>query len=334
MSLLELVDLSVHYPLAGGGSVKAVEGVSLELRAGETLGIVGESGCGKSSLGRAVVGLVPRVQGRILWRGRDVAGFDRAAARDLRRRIQIIFQDPLASLDPRLTAGAAIAEPLAVFAPEMSRRERAAAVARLLDQVELPQATAARYPHELSGGQCQRVAIARAMILGPELLVCDEAVSALDVSVQAQIVNLLRGLQRETGLALLFISHNLAVVRRLSHRIAVLYLGRIVESGAADAVFGAPSHPYTRALLSAVPVADPAVERARVRQLLDGELPSPANPPSGCVFRTRCPEAIAQCAVTVPTPVLIGPGHAAACLRRRAGDDYSGPLAFAAGHPI
>ena len=315
MSLLALHDVSIRYRLAGGATLTAVDRVSLEIASGETLAIVGESGCGKSSLGRAVVGLATLAGGRMDWRGHDVATLDHAARRDLRRRIQIIFQDPLASLDPRMTVAEAVAEPLRVFEPRLSRVDCRQRVAQMLDRVELPAAIADRLPHAISGGQCQRVAIARAMILGPELLVCDEAVSALDVSVQAQIVNLLNQLQRDTGLSLLFISHGLGVVRQLSRRVAVLYLGRVVETGPVDAVFATPAHPYTRALLSAAPIPDPVAERLRHRIILAGDPPSPANPPSGCVFRTRCPEAIPTCAEALPQAVDLGRDHHAACLR-------------------
>ncbi len=314
MTLLSLHDVSVRYRLAGG-VLTAVDRVSLEIAAGETLAIVGESGCGKSSLGRAVVGLTPLAAGRMSWRGQDIATLDPAARRDLKRHIQIIFQDPLASLDPRMTVAEAVAEPLAVFEPKLSRAERSRRVAAMLDQVELPAAIADRLPHAISGGQCQRVAIARAMILGPELLVCDEAVSALDVSVQAQIVNLLQRLQRETGLSLLFISHGLSVVRHLSRRVAVLYLGRVVETGPVAEVFAAPAHPYTKALLSAVPIPDPIAERDRHRIILAGDPPSPAHPPSGCVFRTRCPDAIALCAEAEPTAMALPHGGRVSCHR-------------------
>ena len=313
MTLLTLEDVSVCYRLAGRAPFTAVDRVSLTLAPGETLAIVGESGCGKSSLGRAIVGLTPLSSGSMSWRGRDVAGFDRAARRALKRRIQIIFQDPLASLDPRMTVAEAIAEPLAIFEPELPRAEVKRRVARMLDQVELPPATADRLPHAISGGQCQRVAIARAMILGPELLVCDEAVSALDVSVQAQIVNLLQRLQRDTGLGLIFISHGLSVVRHLSHRVAVLYLGRIVEIGAVETVFTRPAHPYTRALLSAIQIPDPVAARAQRRIILSGDPPSPANPPTGCVFRGRCADAMAICGHKAPALTPTSLGAAVAC---------------------
>ena len=314
MTLLDLSHIAVRYPLPHGGSVTAVNDVSLEIGPGETLSIVGESGCGKSSLARAVVGLVPLAAGKIRWQGEDIAGFPRQRRQDLKRRIQIIFQDPLASLDPRMTIGAAIAEPLSVFEPQLSKRARGERVAAMLAQVELPVQLAFRLPHEISGGQCQRAAIARALILRPDLLVCDEAVSALDVSVQAQIINLLRRIQSETGLSLLFVSHNLGIVRRLGHRVAVLYLGRVAETATAEQLFANPQHPYTKALLSAALIPDPAVERVRHRMILTGEPPSPASPPSGCVFRTRCPEVIPRCTREVPGLIERTPGHAAACL--------------------
>jgi oligopeptide transport system ATP-binding protein len=313
MSLLALQEISVRYRLGRGRSIAAVDRVSLSVEAGQTLAIVGESGSGKSSLGRAIIGLTPIAAGVIAWRGQDMAGLDRAARHALKRRMQIIFQDPLASLDPRMTVAEAVAEPLAIFEPALSGPERARRVRHMLDQVELPQGLADRLPQAISGGQCQRVAIARAMILGPELLVCDEAVSALDVSVQAQIVNLLSRLQRETGLAMIFISHGLGVVRRLSHRVAVLYLGRVVETGPTATVFATPAHPYTRALLSAEQTPDPVAARAHQRIVLPGEPPSPANPPSGCAFHSRCAQAMAICGNRAPDLILTGGGGQAAC---------------------
>jgi oligopeptide transport system ATP-binding protein len=328
MSLLGLHDVSVRYRLAGGATLTAIDRISLEVASSETLAIVGESGCGKSSLGRAVIGLTPLAAGSMSWRGQDIATLDPAARGDLKRSIQIIFQDPLASLDPRMSVAEAVAEPLAVFEPRLSRAERWQRVARMLDQVELPATVADRLPHAISGGQCQRVAIARAMILAPDLLVCDEAVSALDVSVQAQIVNLLQRLQRDTGLSLLFISHGLSVVRHLSRRVAVLYLGRVVETGPVAAVFAAPAHPYTRALLSAVPIPDPVAERGRHRIILTGEPPSPTNPPSGCVFRTRCPEVMAICAEAAPIATSLPHGGQVSCHRHEPSGQAPAPSLF------
>ncbi|MGH6901412.1 MAG: ABC transporter ATP-binding protein, partial [Geminicoccaceae bacterium] len=267
--------------------LKAVDGVSFELRPGETLGIVGESGCGKSTLGRAVLRLIEPSAGRVVWLGDDLGALDAEALRRHRRAMQIVFQDPLASLDPRMTVGDIIAEPLITHEPRLGKDEVRARVADMLAKTGLSPQMINRYPHEFSGGQCQRIGIARAMILGPKLIVCDEPVSALDVSIRAQIVNLLMRLQRAFGLALLFISHDLAVVRHISHRILVLYLGRTMELADRDALYAAPRHPYTRALISAVPIPDPKVERGKRRMVLTDDLPSPLAPPSGCVFRTR-----------------------------------------------
>ncbi len=321
-ALIEATDLAVDFALPGDGiwaprrRLRALDGISLALAAGETLGVVGESGCGKSTLARALLGLVPVAAGAVRWRGQDVGRLDRRARRGLRRDLQIVFQDPLASLDPRLTAGQSIAEPLLTHEPGLGRAATAARVAAALAHVGLDPLHVNRYPHEFSGGQCQRIAIARATILEPKAVVCDEPTSALDVSVQAQIVNLLVRMQAERGLALLFISHNLAIVRHVSHRIAVLYLGRLVELGPAEPVFRAPRHPYTRALIAALPIPDPARESVRELPPLDGDPPSPLTPPSGCVFRMRCPHAVARCAAE--RPALDSDGeHAVACHRWR-----------------
>jgi oligopeptide transport system ATP-binding protein len=279
-----------------------VDDVSFELAAGETLGVVGESGCGKSTLGRAVLRLIPSSAGRIAWLGQDLGALDEAAMRTRRRDMQVIFQDPLAALDPRMTVGDIVAEPLRAFQPDQPKAERRALVEDTLRLVGLAPEMINRYPHEFSGGQCQRIGIARAMVLRPKLIVCDEPVSALDASIQAQIVNLLRRLQREYGIALLFISHNLSVVRHISHRVMVLYLGRVVELAPTADLFAHPRHPYTRALIAAVPVPDPAVERHRAHTLLGGEVPSPLRPPSGCAFHTRC--AIARPGCARDRPVL------------------------------
>ena len=318
--LLSVRDLRVHFPMPTGllmppSLVKAVDGVSFDLHPGETLGIVGESGCGKSTLGRAVLQLIPPTSGQVVWRGQDLVGRTRRDLQALRREMQIIFQDPLAALDPRMTVGAIIAEPLDTFEPGLPKEVRQARVAETMVRVGLQPAQINQYPHEFSGGQCQRIGIARAMILKPKLIVCDEPVSALDVSIQAQIVNLLRKLQREENLALIFISHNLSVVRLISNRVMVLYLGKVAELADRDEIYRNPRHPYTQALLSAVPVPDPDVERAKKRIPLSGELPSPINPPSGCVFRTRCPIAIADCAETPPVLEPVTPAHIVSCHR-------------------
>jgi oligopeptide transport system ATP-binding protein len=321
-ALLAVEDLGVHFAIPVGGllrrrylPLKAVDGVSFELSWGETLGVVGESGCGKSTLGRAVLRLIEPHRGRVIWLGEDLGALGAEALRRHRRAMQIVFQDPLASLDPRMTLGAIIAEPLVTHEPELARAEVGARVREMMASTGLSPQMINRYPHEFSGGQCQRIAIARAMILRPRLIVCDEPVSALDVSIQAQIVNLLMRLQREFGLSLLFISHDLSVVRHISHRILVLYLGRMMELADREALYLAPKHPYTKALISAVPIPDPRLERQKRRIVLAGELPSPLEPPSGCVFRTRCPLAIDLCARAVPRIEQIAPGHQVACHR-------------------
>jgi oligopeptide transport system ATP-binding protein len=323
-ALLKVQDLAVHFPIAVGGllrrrylQLKAVDGVSFELRPGETLGLVGESGCGKSTLGRVVLRLIEPSAGRVVWLGDDLGTLAAEALRRHRRAMQIVFQDPLASLDPRMTIGDIIAEPLLTHEPGLGKAEVKARVKDMLTETGLSAQMINRYPHEFSGGQCQRIGIARAMILRPRLIVCDEPVSALDVSIQAQIVNLLMRLQREFGLSLLFISHDLSVVRHISHRILVLYLGRMMELADRDALYRAPKHPYTKALISAVPLPDPRLERQKQRIVLTGDLPSPLAPPSGCVFRTRCPLAIELCAREVPRIEQIAPGHQVACHRWR-----------------
>lgn len=295
-ALLQVRDLAVRYRAGGRKRLVALTGLNLDLEAGETLGVVGESGCGKSTLARALVGLVRPAAGRVLLDGRDIHA---RAGRHWRRDIAIVFQDPLASLDPRMTVARIVAEPLRTFEPKLSRTEVDGRVASMLERVGLAAEYLQRYPHELSGGQCQRVAIARALIAGPRLLVCDEAVSALDASVRAQVLALLADLQRELNLAVLFIAHDLAVTRRISRRVLVMYLGRAMELADSASLYQRPRHPYTRALLAAAPVADPARARDR-RAPVTGEPPSPLTPPTGCVFRTRCPYAIARCADAVP----------------------------------
>ena len=318
-TLLSVANLKVHFPIKAGflggnvAVVRAVDGVSFDLKAGETLGIVGESGCGKSTLGRAILRLIEATEGNVVWMGKDLFGLDAKTLRTERRHMQIIFQDPLASLDPRMSVETIIAKPLRIFHPELSRDEVRKRVFETMRQVGLAPSMANRYPHEFSGGQCQRIGIARAMILKPKLIVCDEPVSALDVSIQAQIINLLMQLQRSLGLSLLFISHNLAVVRHISHRVMVLYLGKVMEIADRDDFYARPLHPYSEALISAVPIADPRIERSRERVILQGDIPSPISPPSGCRFRTRCPRATDLCAEVEPEMRDFGADHFAAC---------------------
>jgi peptide/nickel transport system ATP-binding protein len=319
---LSVRDLSVSYPLRGqglrrGGRLAALSAVTFELHAGESLAVVGESGSGKSTLARAVVKLLPQVGGRIVWMGRDLDELTRERLRALRRDLQIIFQDPLGSLDPRMRVGEIVAEGLRVHEPAMSPGARAAAVGAMLGRVGLAAGLLERYPHELSGGQGQRVGIARAMILAPRLLVCDEPVSSLDIPSQVQVVDLLASLKRESGLSLLFVSHNLAVVRRLCERVLVLYLGRMMELAATAQLYAQPRHPYTRELLAAIPLPDPALQCARLGAVRAGDAPSPQDPPSGCVYRTRCPHAIALCAALLPAWEEAAPGQFVACHRWR-----------------
>ena len=315
-AVLEVSGLVVEFPPSGGGArpVRALNGVDLAVARGRTLGIVGESGCGKSTLGFTVLRLQQPTAGRVVFDGVDLGTLGARALRRMRRRMQIVFQDAAASLDPRMPVGDALHQALDIQGLHTGRA-RAPRIRELLELVGLPDAFAARYPHQLSGGQAQRVAIARALAVGPDLIVCDEPVSALDVSIQAQIINLLQDLQRQLGLTLLFISHDLGVVRHISDDVAVMYLGRVVEFAPKAALFRRPAHPYTRALLSAVPLPDPVLERSRKRIILSGDLPSPADPPSGCVFRTRCPDVVAACAERVPPPFHAGPDHWAACIR-------------------
>ena len=323
-TILSLRNVCVHFKLAGKWLaakplLKAVDGIDLDVRAGEVVGIVGESGCGKSTLARAVLQLVRLNSGTVVWMGQSIEALSSGAMRPLRRNMQIVFQDPLASLNPRMTIGECVAEPLRVHAPQLGYRERETAVAEMLDRVGLSRDMINRYPHEFSGGQCQRVGIARAMILKPKLLICDEPVSALDVSIQAQIINLLKDLQRDFGMTIIFVSHNLAVVRRLCDRVLVLYLGRAMELADTESLFTDPRHPYTRGLLAAVPIPDPDLQPARLTATLGGELPSPTAPPSGCVFRTRCAAADAHCVTAIPE-LAAGDdaGHRVACHHWRA----------------
>ncbi|WP_343560894.1 ABC transporter ATP-binding protein [Kiloniella sp. b19] len=304
--LMDVQNLSVYFKVPKGGlfggtaDLKAVNDVSFQVRKGETLGIVGESGCGKSTLGRAILHLIEPTDGSVLWMGEALDELSSRELRAVRSDLQIIFQDPLASLNPRMTIGEIIAEPLITQKPELSKDDVRERVRSMMGKVGLLPEQINRYPHEFSGGQCQRIGIARAMILEPKLVVCDEAVSALDVSIQAQIINLLMKLQKEFGLSLIFISHNLSVVRHISQRIMVLYLGKIMELGARDLICSEPQHPYTQALIASVPSPDPRKERNRERITLGGDLPSPLAPPSGCVFRTRCPYAEERCARKIP----------------------------------
>ncbi|MEE9142780.1 MAG: dipeptide ABC transporter ATP-binding protein [Gammaproteobacteria bacterium] len=305
-SLLNVDGLEVHFDVrqpgifAGSRPLKAVDGVSFVLNTGETLGIVGESGCGKSTLARAILRLVPMTAGKVVLLGSDLAALNKDELRQARRDFQIIFQDPLASLDPRMTVGQIISEPLTTHFGKLSKDEVTRRVKAMMQKVGLLPNQINRYPHEYSGGQCQRIGIARALVLEPKLVVCDEPVSALDVSIQAQIINLLKDLQDEMDLSLIFIAHDLSVVRHISDKVLVMYMGRAVETASGDTLYTNPRHPYTRALIAVVPIPDPAEERAKDRTLLRGELPSPMNLPSGCRFRTRCPYAIERCATEEP----------------------------------
>ena len=319
--LLSVRDLAVTFavrprglrPWARARPLGAVREVSFDLGPGETLGIVGESGSGKSTLARALMGTVPASGGRALWRGEDLLAMTAAERHRHRRDIQMVFQDPLAALDPRMTAGEIVAEPLVTHEPRLNRTEVRTRVVETMERVGLLPGQLNRYPHEFSGGQCQRINIARALIVEPRLVICDEPVSALDVSVQAEVINLLADLKRNLDLALIFIAHDLSVVKHISDRILVFYLGRVMESAAAHDVVRAPRHPYTRALVAAAPIPDPTVERGRRAVALEGELPSPLAPPSGCVFRTRCPVARPSCAADRPALRDLGDGHFAAC---------------------
>jgi oligopeptide transport system ATP-binding protein len=314
--VLEVEDLVKHFPVQTGivlkrtvGHVRAVDGVSFDLHKGETLGVVGESGCGKSTLAQVLMRLEPPTSGKVRFHGEDVFAKRGKALQALRRQIQIVLQDPYTSLNPRMTVGDIVGEPFEIHPEVAPKGERRKAVQDLLDVVGLNPEHIHRYPHQFSGGQRQRIGIARALALKPEVIVCDEPVSALDVSIQAQVMNLLGDLQRDFGLSYVFIAHDLSVVRHLSDRVAVMYLGKIVEIGSEDEIYNRPAHPYTQALLSAVPVPDPAVRAARARNRLTGDVPSPVNPPSGCRFRTRCWKATEICEDEEPALVVRGGGH-------------------------
>ncbi|WEJ58157.1 dipeptide ABC transporter ATP-binding protein [Devosia sp. FJ2-5-3] len=321
-NLIEIKDLKKTFSIATGLFSKklkltALEDINFSVKKGETLGIVGESGCGKSTLGRCILQLIAPDEGQVLWLGQDLT---KIPAEDMRKRradLQIIFQDPLASLNPRMTVGEIIEDPLRTLKPELNKEERRARVFKIMAAVGLLPEMINRYPHEFSGGQAQRIGIARALITEPKLIVCDEPVSALDVSIQAQILNLLSELKDEFGLTLIFISHNLSVVRHVSDRILVLYLGRIVELATGDEIYEDPKHPYTRALLTAVPIPDPKLARLRNIDALKGEIPSPINPPSGCTFRTRCRFAQPRCAEIRPPLETLEGGRLVACIRWR-----------------
>ncbi len=317
--LLRVEGLTKHFPIYRGvirrqvGAVRAVDGISFEVKRGETLGLVGESGCGKSTAGRTILQLYKPTAGHVYFRGTDLTMLSRAAMRAMRREMQMIFQDPYASLNPRMTVEQIVGEPLTAhhLVEQKDVRER---VEALLDLVRLSPSFVNRYPHEFSGGQRQRIGVARALALQPRFIVCDEPISALDVSIQAQVINLLEELQEKFGLTYLFIAHDLSMVRHISQRVAVMYLGGIVELAERDELYEHALHPYTQALLSAVPVADPVLDAQRKRVILEGDVPSPANPPSGCRFRTRCRVAQAACAEEKPALREIVPGHSAACL--------------------
>ncbi|MFB9974778.1 ATP-binding cassette domain-containing protein [Allobacillus sp. SKP2-8] len=311
--ILEVKDLKKHFGVGGGQTLKAVDGISFEVYKGETFGLVGESGCGKSTAGRTLLTLYPKTDGEVLYDGEDVHEISEKNRLHYFRKMQMIFQDPYASLNPRSTVKEIIAEPMEVHGLYKNKKERHDRIYELLEEVGLNRDHATRYPHEFSGGQRQRIGIARALALEPEFIICDEPISALDVSVQAQIINLLERLQEEKGLTFLFIAHDLSMVRHISDRIAVMYLGHIVELTDSERLYEKPLHPYTQALLSAVPIPDPKIEEQRSRVILKGELPSPIDPPSGCVFRTRCPFARDVCAEQTPKWLEAEEGRYVAC---------------------
>ncbi len=320
LPLLGVSGLKVHFPLLAGvilkqqvGSIRAVDGVSFTVRRGETLGLVGESGCGKSTTGLAILRMVPVSEGRIVFEGEDITDHDRAAMRPIRARMQMVYQDPYGSLDPRMTIGDSVGEPLVVHGLAGDRAAYRERIAELLRMVGLRPDMASRYPHEFSGGQRQRIAIARAIAVNPTLVICDEPVSALDVSIQAQVVNLFQELQQRFGLSYIFIAHDLAVVRHISDRIAVMYLGRIVEVASRAELYRAPLHPYTQSLLAAIPIPSPAAEGSRPQEVITGEPPSALRPPSGCRFHPRCKFAMKVCAEVDPELLPMGEGRAVAC---------------------
>ena len=320
-AILEVKNLKVNFDVSSEGDMpwtkakklQAVNNISFSLNAGETLGIVGESGCGKSTLARAIVKMVPAESGEVVWLGNDLLGLSNAETRPYRKQIQMIFQDPLASLNPRMNIGEIIAEPLRTHYPKTPESDIQARVSDVMSKVGLLDNLMNRYPHEFSGGQCQRIGIARALILKPKLIICDEPVSALDVSIQAQVVNLLMDLQEEMDLALIFIAHDLSVVKHISTKIMVLYLGNMVELANSEDIYKSPSHPYTQALISAVPIPDPSIEKNKNLIMIEGDLPSPINPPSGCVFRTRCQKAQDICSQDKPEFKEISFSHEVAC---------------------
>jgi oligopeptide transport system ATP-binding protein len=318
--LVEVKDLKMFFPVTEGilihrvvAHVKAVNGVNFQIKKGETLGLVGESGCGKTTTGRCMIQLEQATSGEILYQGVDLTKLDSQEMIDYRKKIQIIFQDPFSSLNPRMTIGEIIDEPMKVHDIISDPGERRQRVLELLEKCGLKTNFAERYPHEMSGGQRQRVGIARALAMNPEFIICDEAVSALDVSIQAQVINLLEDLREEFGLTYLFISHDLSVIRHICHRVAVMYLGNMVELADCDELYDNPLHPYTQALLEAVPIPDPDLENARAHKIVKGEIPSPMNPPTGCVFHPRCEKAVATCSQSVPEFREVKPGHWVAC---------------------
>ena len=320
-TIMQVENLKVHFDVSSEGDMpwtkrkklQAVNGVSFELKSGETLGIVGESGCGKSTLARAIISMVPVETGRVLWFGKDLLALQKIEMRKHRREIQMIFQDPLASLNPRMTIGEIIAEPLKTHYPKTSKADIKARVEDVMNKVGLLENLINRYPHEFSGGQCQRIGIARALILKPKLIICDEPVSALDVSIQAQVINLLMDLQKEMDLTLIFIAHDLSIVKHISTKIMVLYMGNMVELAKSEEIYNHPRHPYTQALISAVPIPDPIIEKNKDIILIEGDLPSPINPPSGCVFRTRCKKAQDICSHEKPELKEATSSHEVAC---------------------
>jgi len=318
-ALVRVEDLRMHFPIVHGilrrqvGAIKAVDGVNFEIYKRETLALAGESGCGKSTTGRLLLQLYRATTGRVLFAGQDITALKGEKLRRMRTRMQMIFQDPQASLNPRMTVGSIVGEPLEEHDVVQGRANKRIRVQDLLDAVGLNPSYASRYPHEFSGGQRQRIGIARALALNPEFIVCDEPIAALDVSIQAQVVNLLEDLQASFGLTYLFISHDLSMIRHIADRVAIMYLGKIMELGPSARVYDAPLHPYTKALLSAVPIPDPALESERRRTILTGDVPNAANPPSGCPFRTRCPIAIDRCALEEPAWRELSTGHFVAC---------------------